>query len=67
MLQFHEFFLFFLLKNRQKEQFSDGVGYSWIDALKATAEKSVSDLQMKFAANRFPDEPPSTKEEYMYR
>merc|ERR1712223_56147 len=52
---------------RQKEQFSDGVGYSWIDALKATAEKSVSDLQMKFAANRFPDEPPSTKEEYMYR
>merc|ERR1711963_297665 len=35
---------------RQKEQFSDGVGYSWIDALKATAEKSVSDLQMKFAA-----------------
>ena len=52
---------------RQKEQFSDGVGYSWIDALKATAEKSVSDLQMKFAANRFPDEPPTTKEEYMYR
>jgi asparagine synthase (glutamine-hydrolysing) len=52
---------------RQKEQFSDGVGYSWIDALKATAENKVSDLQMKFAANRFPDAPPTTKEEYMYR
>merc|ERR1719270_3017991 len=52
---------------RQKEQFSNGVGYSWIDALKATAENKISDLQMKFAANRFPDQPPSTKEEYMYR
>merc|ERR1719270_1624867 len=52
---------------RQKEQFSDGVGYSWIDALKATAENKVSDLQMKFAANRFPDSPPTSKEEYMYR
>ena len=52
---------------RQKEQFSDGVGYSWIDGLKATAEERVSDLQMKFASNRFPHAPPTSKEEYMYR
>jgi len=52
---------------RQKEQFSDGVGYSWIDALKAEAELKVTDLQMQHAANRFPDEPPVSKEEYMYR
>lgn len=52
---------------RQKEQFSDGVGYSWIDQLKLEAEKNVTDLQMKFAASRFPVSTPKSKEEYMYR
>jgi len=52
---------------RQKEQFSDGVGYSWIDGLKEAANENVTDIQMKFAANRFPDGPPTSKEEYMYR
>ena len=52
---------------RQKEQFSDGVGYSWIDSLKETANETITDLQMKFAANRFEVSPPRTKEEYMYR
>ena len=52
---------------RQKEQFSDGVGYSWIDSLKDTANESITDLQMKFASNRFEVSPPRTKEEYMYR
>ena len=52
---------------RQKEQFSDGVGYSWIDTLKALAEKKVTDKQMDEAAERFPINPPMNKEEYMYR
>jgi len=52
---------------RQKEQFSDGVGYSWIDHLKLEAENLVTDLQMKFAASRFPVSTPRSKEEYMYR
>jgi len=52
---------------RQKEQFSDGVGYSWIDHLKMEADKNVTDLQMKFASSRFPVSTPRTKEEYMYR
>ena len=52
---------------RQKEQFSDGVGYSWIDSLKAVAESSVSDEQMAHAAERFPINPPMNKEEYCYR
>lgn len=52
---------------RQKEQFSDGVGYNWIDTLKNMAEKNVTDLQMKYAKPRFPIAPPKTKEEYMYR
>ena len=52
---------------RQKEQFSDGVGYSWIDTLKALAEKKVTDKQMEEAAERFPINPPMNKEEYMYR
>ena len=39
---------------RQKEQFSDGVGYSWIDQLKSEAESKVTDLQMKHAESRFP-------------
>lgn len=52
---------------RQKEQFSDGVGYGWIDALKDKAEEAVSDRQMREAAQRFPINPPQTKEAYYYR
>lgn len=52
---------------RQKEQFSDGVGYSWIDSLKKITSESVSDAQMASAAERFPINPPATKEEYFYR
>lgn len=52
---------------RQKEQFSDGVGYNWIDSLRELAEKKVSDKQMKQAAQRFPINPPMSKEEYWYR
>lgn len=52
---------------RQKEQFSDGVGYSWIDSLKAIANEKVSDEQMENAQYRFPINPPMTKEEYVYR
>lgn len=52
---------------RQKEQFSDGVGYSWIDTLKAMTEAAVSDEQMAAAAERFPINPPRNKEEYYYR
>jgi asparagine synthase (glutamine-hydrolysing) len=52
---------------RQKEQFSDGVGYSWIDSLKALVETQVSDNEMAEAAVRFPINPPRNKEEYYYR
>ena len=52
---------------RQKEQFSDGVGYGWIDALKDHAEASVSDAQMAQAATRFPHNPPASKEAYLFR
>lgn len=52
---------------RQKEQFSDGVGYSWIDTLKEIAEKKISDNQIKNARFRFPYNTPMTKESYMYR
>ena len=52
---------------RQKEQFSDGVGYSWIDSLKALTASAVSDEQMAHAAERFPINPPMNKEEYYYR
>lgn len=52
---------------RQKEQFSDGVGYSWIDTLKAITTAAVSDEQMEHAAERFPINPPQNKEEYYYR
>ncbi len=52
---------------RQKEQFSDGVGYSWIDSLKAYAESRVSDAELADAANRFPVGTPLTKESYVYR
>ncbi|EGR4287775.1 asparagine synthase B [Vibrio cholerae] len=52
---------------RQKEQFSDGVGYGWIDTLKATAEAKISDQQMETAKFRFPYNTPTTKEGYVYR
>jgi asparagine synthase (glutamine-hydrolysing) len=52
---------------RQKEQFSDGVGYGWIDALKAHAETIVSDAELEAAPHRFPYNPPATKEAYLYR
>lgn len=52
---------------RQKEQFSDGVGYSWIDTLKRITSESVSDDEMAHAAERFPINPPRNKEEYFYR
>jgi len=52
---------------RQKEQFSDGVGYSWIDTLKKITSEAVSDEQMEHAAERFPINPPQNKEEYYYR
>lgn len=52
---------------RQKEQFSDGVGYNWIDSLKELTEELVSDMEMQNAAFRFPINPPRSKEEYYYR
>ncbi len=52
---------------RQKEQFSDGVGYGWIDGLKAHAESQVSDRVLAAADKRFPYNPPQTKEAYYYR
>ncbi|SKB72289.1 asparagine synthase (glutamine-hydrolysing) [Soonwooa buanensis] len=52
---------------RQKEQFSDGVGYSWIDTLKQVAEETVSDDMMANAKYRFPINTPMSKEEYRYR
>lgn len=52
---------------RQKEQFSDGVGYLWIDTLKAQAEEKVSDHEMDVAHVRFPFNTPQNKEEYLYR
>lgn len=52
---------------RQKEQFSDGVGYNWIDSLRDVTEQMVSDQQMENAEYRFPINTPTTKEEYYYR
>merc|ERR1712098_146279 len=52
---------------RQKEQFSDGVGYSWIDGIKEYADKTVSDDQLANAMHRFPKKTPKTKEAYLYR
>ena len=52
---------------RQKEQFSYGVGYSWIDTLKQITSEAVSDEEMAHAAERFPINPPQNKEEYYYR
>ena len=52
---------------RQKEQFSDGVGYSWIDTLKEVVEKEVSDEQLTNAKYKFPIQTPTSKEEFYYR
>jgi asparagine synthase (glutamine-hydrolysing) len=52
---------------RQKEQFSDGVGYSWIDSLKDRAEREISDTDLARAAWRFPIATPTSKEGYLYR
>ncbi|KAL7437635.1 hypothetical protein ACHAXH_004863 [Discostella pseudostelligera] len=52
---------------RQKEQFSDGVGYGWVDSLKEIAEREVSDQMFANAANRYPYNTPTTKEGYRYR
>ena len=52
---------------RQKEQFSDGVGYNWIDTLKKVVEDQISDQKMEEASLRFPIQTPTTKEEYYYR
>ena len=52
---------------RQKEQFSDGVGYSWIDTLKKQAEEKVTDDMLAAAKKIFPEQTPSSKEEYLYR
>lgn len=52
---------------RQKEQFSDGVGYHWIDELKKMTDKQVTDQQLSDAPFCFPYNPPTTKESYLYR
>jgi asparagine synthase (glutamine-hydrolysing) len=52
---------------RQKEQFSDGVGYSWIDSLKELVSKEVTDNDLKNASNQFPINTPQNKEEFYYR
>ncbi|HSH46392.1 MAG TPA: asparagine synthase B [Longimicrobiales bacterium] len=52
---------------RQKEQFSDGVGYGWIDALRDHARERVGDTELAAAGERFPINPPSTHEAYLYR
>jgi asparagine synthase (glutamine-hydrolysing) len=52
---------------RQKEQFSDGVGYNWIDTLKEMVNTEVTDEQLKNAHYKFPIQPPTSKEEFYYR
>lgn len=52
---------------RQKEQFSDGVGYTWIDSIQAFAEKEISAEQLANSGNRFPIKTPRTKEAYLFR
>ena len=52
---------------RQKEQFSDGVGYSWIDELKVVANTQVTDEQLANAHFKFPEQTPMNKEEFLYR
>jgi asparagine synthase (glutamine-hydrolysing) len=56
-----------MVLKRQKEQFSDGVGYGWIDALKEHAESRVSDRDLENARFRFPHNTPDSKEAYLYR
>ena len=55
------------VRKRQKEQFSDGVGYNWIDTIKVIADKEVSNQQLKNARYRFPINTPATKEAYYFR
>jgi asparagine synthase (glutamine-hydrolysing) len=55
------------IRKRQKEQFSDGVGYNWIDTLKEVAEKEISDQKLDNARFRFPINTPQTKEAYYFR
>lgn len=52
---------------RQKEQFSDGVGYSWIDSLKQHADNEVTDEEMSKASTLYPHDTPTTKEAFLYR
>jgi len=52
---------------RQKEQFSDGVGYGWVDTLKEVAEKEISDIMLANATHRYPHNTPTTKEALRYR
>ena len=52
---------------RQKEQFSDGVGYSWIDSLKDMVNQNVSDEELRLSDRAFTINPPRSKEEYFYR
>lgn len=52
---------------RQKEQFSDGVGYNWIDSIKDFVESEITDQMLKSATHRFPVKTPLTKEGYWYR
>lgn len=52
---------------RKKEQFSDGVGYNWVDSLKAYAEKNISDEEMENVSKTHPEHTPKTKEEFLYR
>ena len=52
---------------RQKEQFSDGVGYSWIDSLKELVSTEITDEQLELASKHYPINPPQNKEEYFYR
>ena len=52
---------------RQKEQFSDGVGYSWIDSLKEYADKQISDMDFDDRVDRFPINTPRSKEEFLFR
>ena len=52
---------------RQKEQFSDGVGYSWIDTLKELVDEKISNEKMENAKYRFPTQTPQNKEEFYYR
>ncbi|MCK4558450.1 MAG: asparagine synthase B [Calditrichia bacterium] len=55
------------IRNRQKEQFSDGVGYNWIDTLKMVTDKEISDQKLKNARFRFPINTPESKEAYFFR